>query len=108
MGAHTKKEGQEGQDTKANPHLGRVARASPLCAKQAVLLVTVVADTLGKVATLEVGVNVLPFAITRWDPQNLALAALQEAVANNGPAVEQFAPVIYKPNDALFSRWSTN
>jgi hypothetical protein len=101
VGAHTKEEGKEGKDTKTNSQLGRVARAGPLCAKKAILLVTVVADTFGKVATLEVRVNVFPNARRAGDPQNLALAALQEAITNYGPVVEQFAPIIYEPNATL-------
>jgi hypothetical protein len=101
VGAHAKEEGDKGKDSKAYPQLGRVSCASPLCTKQAVLFVTVVADTFGEVATFEVRVHVVPITRCVGDPHNLALATLQEAITNYGPAVEYFTTIIYEPNAIL-------
>jgi len=64
----------------------------------------VVGDTLGEIATFEVGVNVFPITRGGGYPQNLALAKLQEAIMNYSSAIEQLAPVVYEPN-TTFSRW---
>jgi len=97
VGAHSNEEGEKGKDPKADRQLGRISRASPLCAKQAVLLVTVIAVTFGEVATFEVGIHVMPTTRCVGDPQNLAVTALEKAITNYSPAVEQLAPIIYEP-----------
>ena len=101
MGAHSNEEGEKGKDPKADRQLGRISRASPLCAKQAVLFITVIAVTFGEVATFEVGIHVVPTTRCVRDPQNLARATLEKAITNYGPAVEQFSPIIYEPNAML-------
>lgn len=62
MGAHADEDGKEGHDAESDGELGQVSRAGPLDAKEVVLLLAAVADALGKVAALEVGVHDLPIA----------------------------------------------
>lgn len=92
MGAHANEKSKEGNNAKADGQLAQVARAGPFDAKQAILLLTAVADALGEVTAFEVRVDVLP--ITRWVGylQHLALAAFREAIMDNDPAIQDLSP----------------
>ena len=97
MGAHTDKDGKEGHGAESDGEMGQVSRAGPLDAKEAVLLLAAVADALGKVAALELGVHDLPFARPVWYLQHLALAPFHETVFYDGPAVQELSAIVKEP-----------
>jgi hypothetical protein len=102
MGAHADKDGKESHDAESNGEVGQVSRAGPLDAKEAVLLLAAVADALGKVAALEVGVHDLPIARHVWYLQYLALAPFHETEFYDGPAVQELSPIVDEP---VLPRW---
>ena len=63
MGADANEESKECHRAKANSQLGQIMGASPLDAKEAILLLTAIADALGEIAAFEVRVHKLPIAI---------------------------------------------
>jgi len=97
MGAHADKDGKEGHDAESDGEVGQVSRAGPLDAKEAVLLLAAVADALGKVAALEVGVHDLPIARHVRYLQYLTLAPFHETEFYNGSAVQELSPIVNEP-----------
>jgi hypothetical protein len=97
MGAHADKDGKEGHDAESDGEVGQVSRAGPLDAKEAVLLFAAVADALGKVAALEVGVHDLPIARHVRYLQYLTLAPFHEAEFYDGSAVQELSPMVNEP-----------
>jgi len=97
VGAHADKDGEEGHEAESDGEMGQVSRAGPLDTKKAVLLLAPVANTLGEVTTLEVGVHGLPIARPVWYPQHLAFTPFHEAIFSDGSAVQKLSPIVQEP-----------
>jgi hypothetical protein len=95
--ADADKDGEESHGAETDGEMGQVSRAGPLDAKEAIFLLAAVADALGKVAALEVGVDVLPVARAVRYPKHLALAPFHEAVFYDGSAVQELSAIVDKP-----------
>jgi hypothetical protein len=89
--ANANEDSEQRRDSKPDCQLCRVPRARPRDAKGAVLLFAAVAHALGEIAAFERREDLLPVAARGGGrvghPDDLAFAAFQETVMDDGAAV---------------------